>query len=47
MLYKYFCFADSGSIGAVNITEVDNAKEAFSPLTVKRVPIPRPTDTAQ
>ncbi|ESP04315.1 hypothetical protein LOTGIDRAFT_204975 [Lottia gigantea] len=35
-----------GSIGAVNLEEIDNANIPFDPLTVKRVPIPRPTDTS-
>ncbi|KAL8620642.1 hypothetical protein ACOMHN_029532 [Nucella lapillus] len=35
-----------GSIGAENLEEMENAQERFKPLTVKRVPIPRPSETA-
>ncbi|KAK7488332.1 hypothetical protein BaRGS_00020491 [Batillaria attramentaria] len=35
-----------GSIGAENLEEIDNAQEPFTPFTVKRVPIPRPSETA-
>ena len=41
------CLLHSGSIGAENLEEVDNAQEPFNPFTVKRVPIPRPSETAQ
>ena len=37
----------SGCIGGVNLDEIDNANEPFDPLTVKRVSLPRYTDTAQ
>ena len=37
----------SGCIGAENITEIDNIKENFQPLTIKRVAIPRYSQTAQ
>lgn len=35
-----------GCIGARNIEEIDNAGNTFTPLTMKRVEIPRPTETA-
>ncbi|KAK7109383.1 protein SPMIP7-like [Littorina saxatilis] len=35
-----------GCIGAENLEEIDNQREAFQPYTVKRVPIPRPSETA-
>ncbi|XP_076461834.1 protein SPMIP7-like [Babylonia areolata] len=35
-----------GSIGAENLEEIDNTQEPFKPLTAKRVPIPRPSETA-
>lgn len=36
----------SGSIGATNLDEIDNSQEKFNPLTIKRVNIPRYSDTA-
>ena len=36
-----------GCVGGENLTEIDNPGEPFDPFTVKRVPIPRPSDTSQ
>ncbi|XP_064648180.1 protein SPMIP7-like [Lineus longissimus] len=36
----------SGAVGGTNLGEIDNAGESFSPLTCKRTPLPRPTDTS-
>ncbi|XP_041366282.1 spermatogenesis-associated protein 48-like [Gigantopelta aegis] len=36
----------SGCVGAENLEEMDNIQEEFTPFTVKRATVPRPTDTA-
>ena len=41
----FICF--SGCIGADNLEEIDNQVEPFDPYTIKRVPVPRPAETAQ
>lgn len=42
-----FVLFPSGSIGGVNLEEIDNRAEPFVPLTAKRSQVPRYTDTAQ
>jgi len=37
----------SGCIGADNLDEVNNVQEPFTPYTVKRVVIPRYSETGQ
>jgi len=50
MLYVYrinVLLHFSGCVGAENLEEIDNANEPFHPFTVKRNPLPWPTETAQ
>ena len=37
----------SGCVGADNLDEKDNQKEPFNPYTIKRVNIPRYSETGQ
>lgn len=46
-LQQIFVFHSSGCIGADNLDEKDNQKEPFYPYTIKRVNIPRYSETGQ
>jgi hypothetical protein len=45
LIHTDLCF--SGCVGADNLDEKDNVKEPFHPYTVKRVNIPRYSETGQ